>query len=63
MAAGHKDENFFAQESPGSTPTLLRGDRRRISYTYDSSSGLSLDFSNKASTEVCVVVVVCSRFI
>ena len=54
MAASHKDEFFFAQESPGSTPVLLRGDRRRISYTSDSSSGLSLDFSNTATTStVC----------
>ena len=53
MAASHKDEFFFAQESPGSTPTLLRGDRKRISYISDSSSGLSLDFSNTAATTVC----------
>ena len=50
MAASHKDESFFAQESPGSTSTLLRGDRKRISYISDSSSGLSLDFSNTATT-------------
>ena len=53
MAASHKDEFFFAQESPGSTPTLLREDRKRMSYISDSSSGLSLDFSNTATTEVC----------